>query len=130
MDIYPTLTELCRLTPPAYLNGRSLVRLLKNPKALWESTTITGLYDKKKTDLAFVSMRRELGRYTRYGSEEEEFYDTTQDPHESTSQIANPECASTVKILLALVPGAAEAAQPLLTSLNQECRVTKKERNE
>jgi arylsulfatase A-like enzyme len=113
LDIYPTLAELCELTPPACIDGRSLVPLLKDPNAPWESTAITGLCDKGKTDLAYISIRHELGRYTRYGAEEEEFYDTTKDPHEWTNQIDNPGYATTVEKLRALIPGSKEAAQPL-----------------
>jgi arylsulfatase A-like enzyme len=126
MDIYPTLAELCGLTPPAYIDGRSLVPLLKDPKAPWESTAITGLCDKGKTDLAYVSIRHELGRYTRYGADQEEFYATTQDPHEWTNQIANPDYADTVKKLRALVPSFVDAAKPLPTSLTEKRRETKK----
>jgi arylsulfatase A-like enzyme len=43
LDIYPTLAELCGLEPPDYLVGRSLVPLLRDPEAPWESTAITGL---------------------------------------------------------------------------------------
>lgn len=128
MDIYPTLAELCGLTPPAYIDGRSLVPLLKDPKAPWESTAITGLCDKGKTDLAYISIRHELGRYTRYGADQEEFYDSTKDPHEWTNQIDNPEYAASVKKLRALVPSFEEAAQPLPTALTKERRETKKEK--
>jgi arylsulfatase A-like enzyme len=128
MDIYPTLAELCRLTPPAYIDRRSLVPLLKDPKAPWESTAITGLCDKRRTDLAYVSIRHELGRYTRYGSDQEEFYDTTKDPHEWTNQIENPEYADTVKKLRALVPGFEEAAKPLPSALTTDRRETQKEK--
>jgi arylsulfatase A-like enzyme len=128
MDIYPTLAELCGLKPPAYLDGRSLVPLLKDPKAPWESTAITGLCDKGKTDLAYVSIRHEFGRYTRYGADEEEFYDTAKDPHEWTNQIGNPEYASAVNKLRALVPSFKQAAQPLPTALTKERRETKKEK--
>jgi arylsulfatase A-like enzyme len=126
LDIYPTLAELCGLTAPAYLDGRSLVPLLKNPKAPWESTAITGLCDKGKTDLAYVSIRHELGRYTRYGAEEEEFYDTTRDPHEWTNQIDNPEYATTVQKLRTLVPSFKDAAHPLSTALTKERREIQK----
>lgn len=122
LDVYPTLAELCGLTPPATIDGRSLVPLLKDPKAPWESTAITGLCDKGKTDLAYVSIRHELGRYTRYGSEEEEFYDTTKDPHEWTNQIDNPKYVTTVEKLRALVPGFEDAAEPLPTALTKERR--------
>lgn len=126
MDIYPTLAELCGLTPPAYIDGRSLVPLLKDPQAPWESTAITGLCDKSKTDLAYVSIRHELGRYTRYGSKEEEFYDASQDPHEWTNQIDNPEYATSVEKLRALVPSFEGAAKPLPSALTPERRESQK----
>ena len=127
LDIYPTLAELCGLTPPACLDGRSLVPLLKDPQAPWASTAITGLCDKSKTDVAFISIRHELGRYSRYGAKEEEFYDTTKDPHEWTNQIDNPEYATTVNKLRALVPSYEAAAKPLPTALTKERRETQKE---
>ena len=124
LDIYPTLAELCELTPPAYVDGRSLVPLLKDPKAPWESTAITGLCDKRKKDLAYISIRHELGRYTRYGSDQEEFYDASQDPHEWTNQIDNPTYATTVEKLRTLVPGFKEAAQPLSRNRREPQNIT------
>lgn len=128
MDIYPTLAELCGLTPPAYIDGRSLVPLLKDPQAPWESTAITGLCDKSKTDMAYISIRNELGRYTRYGENEEEFYDATKDPHEWTNQIDNSKYATTVDRLRALVPSFENAAQPLPSALTTKRRGTRKEK--
>ncbi|QEG02401.1 Choline-sulfatase [Stieleria maiorica] len=128
LDIYPTLAELCELSPPATIDGRSLVPLLKDPMAPWESTAITGLCDKSKTDLAYVSIRHELGRYTRYGSDEEEFYDTSKDPHEWTNEISNPKYATIVKKLRTLVPSFEETAQPVPSALTAERRKTQNER--
>ena len=126
LDIYPTLAELSGLTPPAYVDGRSLAPLLKDPKAPWESTAITGLCDKTKTDMAYISIRHELGRYTRYGSDQEEFYDTSRDPHEWTNQIDNPKYAATVEKLRALVPGFDEAARPLPSALIKKRRESRR----
>ena len=128
LDIYPTLAELCKLTPPDYLDGRSLVPLLKDPKAPWESTAITGLCDKGKTDLAYISIRHEFGRYTRYGADEEEFYDTTKDPHEWTNQIGNPEYAAAINKLRTQVPAFGDAATPLPTALTKERKENNKGR--
>ena len=127
-DVYPTLAELCGLTPPATIDGRSLVPLLKAPQTPRESTAITGLCDKTKTDLAYISIRHELGRYTRYGAEEEEFYDNTKDPHEWTNQIDNPKYAATIEQLRTRVPGFEDAAQPLPSALTKERRETPKEK--
>lgn len=131
LDIYPTLAELCGLTPPAYLDGRSLVPLLKNPQAPWQSTAITGLCTKGKQEgEAYVSIRHELGRYTRYGANQEEFYDTTKDPHEWTNEISNPKYAATVEKLRMLVPSFETAAKPLPSGLTEERRETKKSKKE
>lgn len=131
LDIYPTLAELCGLTPPAYLDGRSLVPLLKDPKAPWDSTAMTGLCTKGRQEgESFISIRHELGRYTRYGAKEEEFYDTTKDAHEWINQIANPDYATTVDKLRALVPSFETAAKPLPSALTPERRETQKGRKE
>jgi len=113
LDIYPTLAELCSLEPPAYLDGRSLVPLLKDPAANWPSTAITGITDKASPEAAFLTIRTELGRYTRYSAEQEEYYDTTKDPREWRNQIQNPEYAPVIEQLRAQLPTLSEAAQPL-----------------
>lgn len=131
MDIYPTLAELTGLTPSAHIDGRSLVPLLKDPHAPWESTAITGLCTKGKQEGdAYISIRNELGRYTRYGAKEEEFYDTTQDPHEWTNQIDNPKYIATVKKLRGLVPSHQEIAHPLPSALTQERKETRQEQKQ
>jgi len=106
-DVYPTLADLCKIKPPDYLDGRSLVPLLKDPDAEWESTAITALYDR------FVSIRTEGYRYTRYSVDQEEFYDCTKDPHEWTNEIGNPEYASVIKKLRARVPAISQMHPPM-----------------
>ncbi len=77
VDIYPTLVELCGLTPPKHkLSGESLVPLLKNP-------------DLKKQTPAFITYGKgndsvvdERWRYIRYLDQSEELYDHNADPHE------------------------------------------------
>lgn len=112
-DIYPTLAELCGLESPDYLDGRSLVALLKNPNAGWESTAITCLTDKNTPVQGYVSIRDETGRYIRYGTGQEEFYDASKDPHEWSNQINNPEFADAVENLRASVPNPSHMATPL-----------------
>jgi arylsulfatase A-like enzyme len=106
-DIYPTLTELCGIKPPDYIDGRSLTPLLKQPDAEWKSTAISALYDR------YVSIRTERFRYTRYSADQEEFYDCSKDPHEWTNLINNPEYAAEIKKLRASVPAQSDMAPPV-----------------
>jgi arylsulfatase A-like enzyme len=109
-DIYPTLAELCRIDPPDYVDGRSLVPLLKRPDAEWQSTAISALYDR------YISIRTERFRYIRYRDDQEEFYDCSRDPHEWVNligQTGNPEYASSLKTLRASVPPFSKMVPPV-----------------
>ena len=106
-DLYPTLTELAGLAPPSYLDGRSLVPLLRDPDRPWESTAITAYDDR------YVSIRTEEYRYIRYNATQEELYDQRLDPHEWTNQIDNPKYASVVQDLRTKVPPLATMAAPV-----------------
>lgn len=106
-DVYPTLAELCQLTPPAYVDGRSLVPLLRNPNAEWISTAITALGDRH------VSIRTERFRYIRYEEAQEEFYDCTQDPREWTNVIGDPEYSDVIEELRSRVPKTSDMVAPL-----------------
>ena len=128
MDIYPTLAELCGLKAPDYIDGKSLVPLLKDPSAPWDSTAISGLCHKTKPEAAYISIRHELGRYIRYGADQEEYYDTTKDPHEWTNQIDNPAYASNVEKLRGLVPSNQAAAAPLPSELARKKAAKKKDK--
>jgi arylsulfatase A-like enzyme len=119
LDIYPTLAELCGLESPDYLDGRSLVPLLKNPEAGWESTAITGLTSKGGPWHPYISIRNEMGRYICYRDGQEEFYDTNKDPHEWTNMIDDSKYASVIKKMRAAVPSPSEAAIPLPSLLKK-----------
>jgi arylsulfatase A-like enzyme len=109
-DIYPTLTDLCAIQPPDYVDGRSLAPLLRNPNAAWQSTAISALYDR------YVSIRTERFRYIRYRDDQEEFYDCSKDPHEWVNligQIGNPEYTTAIKELRSAVPALSAMALPV-----------------
>ncbi|WP_168567179.1 sulfatase [Crateriforma spongiae] len=112
-DIYPTLVELCGLDRPSYLDGRSMVPLLNDPDAPWDSTAITCLSDKSRPERGYVTIRNEAGRYIRYEQGQEEFYDTSEDPREWTNQIDNPEYSAIINALKEAVPSPAEMANPM-----------------
>jgi arylsulfatase A-like enzyme len=106
-DLYPTLMELCGLKPTTAVEGRSLVPLLKDPTAAWESTAVTSWGDR------YVSIRTEKFRYIRYREGEEELYDHSKDPHEWTNQIKNKDYAAELQILRSKVPALKDMAPKL-----------------
>jgi arylsulfatase A-like enzyme len=127
-DIYPTLVDLCGLERPDYLDGRSLMPLLKDPSSAWESTAITCLTDKGTPEKGYVTIRNELGRYIHYQDGQEEFYDTKRDPHEWTNAISNPEYAAVVGELKAVVPTGSDMAVPLPCLMDAQGQQTGKKR--
>lgn len=123
LDLYSTLTELCNIPTPPDVEGRSLLPLLRDPDAEWESTALTGLCHKTKPKAAYMSLRNEFGRYIRYVDGQEEYY-TAADPHEWTNEIHNPKYAEVIGKLRAALP---PAAPPLTSKLTEPKRVSKSE---
>ena len=85
LDLYPTLAELCSLSAPIDLEGKSLVPLLQQPKSPWNRRAYTMVFhevDGKKIE--GKSVRDERWRYTEWdaGSKGVELYDHTNDPRE------------------------------------------------
>ena len=87
VDIYPTLIELCGLTPKDELEGRSLVPLLKNPKAEWGRPALT-THGRNNH-----SLRGERYRYIRYSDGAEELYDHDKDALEWINLADDPKYA-------------------------------------
>jgi arylsulfatase A-like enzyme len=79
LDVYPTIAELCGVTPPTALAGRSVVPLAHDPTADWARPALT-TYGKGNH-----SIRGERYRYIRYNDGGEELYDHDVDPHEWTN---------------------------------------------
>ena len=76
IDVYPTLIELCDLSPRKALEGVSLVSLLRNPSAAWGRPALT-THGRNNH-----SVRSERWRYIRYRDATEELYDHQTDPLE------------------------------------------------
>jgi iduronate 2-sulfatase len=71
-DIYPTLCDLAGITKPGHLEGKSLLPVLKNPKASVHEVAISqfprgnGLGYDNKQEIMGYSMRTDKYRYTRW----------------------------------------------------------------
>lgn len=109
LDLYPTLAELNGLTPPAYLDGKSLRPLLDDPKSDWQSTAITGICNKNQPGDPYLSIRNEQGRYISYSPTQTEFYDTNQDPHEWKNLANHPEYKNIIDQLKNSLPNTVQA---------------------
>lgn len=88
LDLYPTLCELCCLPIPSHVEGTSIVRLLKDPKAEWNRPVIT------THGYMNHAVRSERWRYIRYSDGTEELYDHEKDPMEWTNLAGDPQYAA------------------------------------
>ena len=85
MHIYPTMIELCGLSPKKELEGKSFVSLLQSPAAKWDLPAIT-TYERNNH-----SVRSERWRYIRYHDGGEELYDHSNDDLEWNNLAGKPE---------------------------------------
>lgn len=107
VDMYPTLCELCRLSPPDYLEGTSMVPLLSDPARPWKTAVFGCLYDANRT------IRTDRYRLIEHPAGQLELYDHVTDPAEDHNLAADPELAGTLKELqTAMQAGWREAAKP------------------
>ncbi|HYG75530.1 MAG TPA: sulfatase [Planctomycetota bacterium] len=95
VDLHPTLAELCGLPAPAGLDGRSLVPLLKDPKAEWNRPALS-LVRHRGSEAR--SVRTERWRYTEWdgGSKGVQLYDHEKDPVEQHNLAGDPNYAKTI----------------------------------
>ncbi len=81
IDFYPTLADICGLTPPEYLAGVSQAPVLRDPQSSAKSFALTQYNNG-------YSLRVERYRLTAWGEDGElgmELYDHQSDPHEMTN---------------------------------------------
>ena len=76
LSIYPTLIDLCGLTPNNTIEGVSIAPLLQDTNAEWEHVAISTLGQNNH------SVRDERWRYIHYANGSEELYDHKTDPNE------------------------------------------------
>lgn len=107
LDMYPTLVELCGITPPPGLEGRSFVPLLDDPTAPWKTAAFTTYY-KPLPELGTGfgrAMRTDRYRLIEWSGPDSdkriyELYDEQNDPLEKTNVADRPENAALVATLV------------------------------
>jgi arylsulfatase A-like enzyme len=91
LDLYPTLVELSGMPVKSGLEGHSLAKLLKNPKAARQWPALTTHNQNNH------SVRSERWRYIRYADGSEELYDHRNDPHEWTNLARDKRFANVIQ---------------------------------
>ncbi|MBI1375320.1 MAG: sulfatase-like hydrolase/transferase [Phycisphaera sp.] len=115
VDIYPTVAGLCHLDPPAGLEGRSLVPLLRKPDAEWNGAAVTQVL--RPGDGSGMIMGRSVRtaewRYTEWngGRAGAELYDHVNDTGEFDNLVIS-DPARAAKIIAKLKPLLEGRAQP------------------
>lgn len=107
IDLHPTLAELCGLTLPSNLDGKSLKPLLDNPQATWDKPALTQVTrgtptmtnaPTTKPSIVGRSIRTERFRFTEWnnGDKGTELYDHDSDPGELKNLASDAAHAATV----------------------------------
>ncbi len=128
IDLFPTLAELCRVTPPANVQGQSLVSMLKDPSVTgrgWAITqvtrgggamraTVTPDVGSEGRQFFGYSLRTPRWRYTEWdeGRAGRELYDNDQDPRELKNLASDLAHEKTVAELSTKLRTAAKATFP------------------
>jgi arylsulfatase A-like enzyme len=92
MSLFPTLCDLCGIETPKHVEGKSIVSLLKNPKAEWNQPAVTTYKFQNH------AVRSEGWRYIHYANGDEELYNEANDPNEWKNLAKNAEASAKEKI--------------------------------
>jgi arylsulfatase A-like enzyme len=93
IDLFPTLTDLCGVSPPEGLDGESIAPLLRDPTKKTGRKLITTF------NPGNYSVRSERWRYILYKDGSQELYDHHADPNEWNNLAGNPEYGSVLNEL-------------------------------
>ena len=107
VDIYPTLADICRLQPPGYLEGTSVVPLLTDPRRPWKTSAFSCLH--KAGDRTICNQRYRL---IEHPDGQLELYDHESDPAEDHNLAKDPAHTAVVKQLQTSLNAGWRAARP------------------
>ncbi len=112
IDIYPTLIELCRLTPKRELHGESLRTFLRNPDWNVDRAVLTTMATEWGRNVHFA-VRTQRWRYIQYANGAKELYDHWHDRHEWTNLAHDPAFADVTADLARRIPAQPAPSVPL-----------------
>jgi len=98
LDIYPTLVELCDLSPNPALEGNSLVSLLREPQSEWNRPAVM------TWGRGNHAVRSGRWRYIQYEDGTHELYDHRSDPHEWFNLSGKPGSSRIIRDLRKWLP--------------------------
>jgi arylsulfatase A-like enzyme len=97
-DIYPTVCELCGIRAPQGLDAKSLVPILRDPRAKVRDYAFTAYRDVQR------SVRDERWKLIRYPQiNKTQLFDLTADPHEMHNLAAAPKYSAKINELMAIL---------------------------
>lgn len=102
IDLYPTLAELCGLSPPYKLEGHSLASLLRNPRASWDHPALSVVQYGGKVGRSVTTERWHYVEWE-HGTLGTMLLDLENDPHELKNIVNDPSAARRVKQMQALL---------------------------
>lgn len=111
VDIYPSLCDLCNLTPPAYLEGTSFAPLLREPDRAWKRAAFSCLLD-----YTTRSVRTERYRFIQRATGPSELYDLRDDPAENRNLASDPASQTVVAEMQGLLREGWRGARPPASS--------------
>jgi len=102
LNMYPTLVELCGLPMPAGQEGRSMTKLLDDPKAEWNYPAFT-VWKENGTAPTGIGVRVEHWRYAEYDLGGPMLLDMDNDPHQLKNLAHDPKYADVAAKLSDLI---------------------------
>lgn len=92
VDLFPTITELCKVPTPETLEGSSFVRLLQNPNQTWKRAAFSQVRTKDPYTLIdkCEGIHYSKYHYNYWGPYGEELYNREADPNEFVNLVTDP----------------------------------------